>query len=302
MRELRISAVRWGVGFVALVSVALIVVMLAPSPLQPALACDSVTGDLLSVSSTAGVPAEVVKDADTVAESFYPNDPIKSVDMTDQLLGTYLAAKDKDFVIMFNPGGWGWDPITDIPGWESIVNGIKDTLGSLGYSAMGIDYKRTRHGFDGVVDEFEVLIGAQDEKAQELAARVEFLTRNLPNLHAILTGESNGAAVADEAMRLLIDNPRVYCVVSGPPVWHPCLEFERSLVIKNNGEQVDTFTTGDLILIMRANGESFFGVHSGVKGDILEYIGAPGHFYSWDYAAVRTQVNSFLENKFVSRG
>jgi hypothetical protein len=298
MKELRFSALRWSVGFAVLVSVALAMVLMAPNLLQPGLACDTVTGALLSATHEGLAPVQVVADAKSVADSFYAHDGIKSADMEHQLIGTYLAAEDKDFLVVFNPGGWGWDPITEIPGWESIVNGIKGTLGGLGYSAMGMDYKRTRHGFAGVADEFEVLIGAQDEKGEELAARVDFLTRHLPGLHVILTGESNGAAVADEAMRLLVENPQVYCVVSGPPVWHRCLEFERSLIIKNNGEQVDTFTTGDLILIMRANAESFFGINSTVKGDILEYIGAPGHFYSWDYPAVRAQVNSFLAGNF----
>jgi hypothetical protein len=298
MKELRLNALRWSGGFAALLAIALIVVLAAPSPLQPALACNSVTGGLLSAADEGLAPVQVVADAKSVAGSFYAHDGIKSADMEHQLIGTYLAAEDKDFLVIFNPGGWGWDPITDIPGWESIVNGIKGTLGGLGYSAMGMDYKRTRHGFAGVADEFEVLIGAQDEKDEELAARVGFLTSHLPGLHVILTGESNGAAVADEAMRLLVKNPQVYCIVSGPPVWHKCLDFERSLIIKNNGEQVDTFTTGDLILIMRANAESFFGINSTVKGDILEYIGAPGHFYSWDYPAVKAQVNGFLAGKF----
>jgi hypothetical protein len=213
-------------------------------------------------------------------------------------VGTYLAAHDKDFVVIFNPGGWGWDPTSDIPGWESILFGIQNTLGEYGYTSLLVDYKRTRHGFDGIVGEVEELMGVQPAKAKELAARVDFLTRNIPDLRVILAGESNGATIADDTMRLLEDNPRVFAIETGPPVWHPSLDFERSLIIKNNGVQADTFSNGNIILILRSNAESAFGIYRGASGNILLYIGAPGHYYSWDYGVVRTQMVDFLTSKF----
>jgi hypothetical protein len=178
------------------------------------------------------------------------------------------------------------------------MRGIENTLGSFGYRTLLTDYKRTRHGLDGIVGEIEVLLGIQSAKSQELAACVNFLTEHLPDLRIILTGESNGATIADDALRLLRENPRVFAIETGPPVWHPSLEFARTLVIQNNGVQPDTFSNGDIILIMRANIESAFGIYKGGKGDILLYIGAPGHFYSWDYPAVRAQVVDFLTTKF----
>jgi hypothetical protein len=188
--------------------------------------------------------------------------------------------------------------MVDIPGWESIMLGIKDTLGGLGYKTLLIDYERTPHGFDGVIGETEVLLGIQPAKAQELAARITFLTQHLPDLRVILTGESNGASISDDALRLLSGNPRVFAIETGSPVWHSCLEFARSLVIKNNGEQPDAFSNGNIILILRSNAESAFGIYHGAQGNILLYIGAPGHYYSWDYAAVRTQITDFLTANF----
>ena len=104
--------------------------------------------------------------------------------------------------------------------------------------------------------------------------------------------------MADDALRLQQDNPRVYVVSSGPPVWHACLDSERALIIKNNGEQPDAFSSGNIILILRANAESAFGIYHGSRGDILLYIGAPGHYYSWDYSGVRAQVVKFLSSHF----
>ena len=299
MKSTKVLARRWLTAIAILLGVTLTLVLLWPSSLIPALACDAETdGHVLRSNDFSQVSPQVLDDARNLATLSYPQDAAKADDMLSQLVGTYLAAADKDFIVIFNPGGWGWDPMSDIPGWESIMRGIENTLGSFGYKTLLTDYKRTRHGFNGIVGETEVLLGIQSAKAQELAARVTFLTEHLPDLRIILTGESNGATIVDDALRLLKDNPRVFAIETGPPVWHPSLEFERSLVIKNNGEQPDTFSNGNIILIMRSNAESAFGIHSGAQGNILLYIGAPGHFYSWDYPAVRAQVVDFLTTRF----
>jgi hypothetical protein len=174
------------------------------------------------------------------------------------------------------------------------MNGIGDTLGGYGYTSLLLDYKRTRHGFDGIVGETEVLLNVQPAKAQELAARVSFLTDNIPGIRVILTGESNGATTADDAMRLLKDNSRVFAIETGPPAWHSSLQFSQSLVIKDNGEEADTFSNADIPAIIQANAESAFGIFSGAQGNILLYIGAPGHYYSWDYPVLRSMVENFI--------
>ena len=138
----------------------------------------------------------------------------------------------------------------------------------------------------------------QTTKADELAARVNFLTAHLPNLRVILCGESNGAAIAEDAVQRLKDNPRVYAIETGPPCWHPSHEFARSLVIDDNGRDQDSFTSGDWVRIIRANVEAAFGQYQGSEGNILLYIGAPGHVYSWDYPVVRDQMNAFLAANF----
>ena len=294
MKSVKKPAALWLGGFTLLLAGALTLTLIAPSPFVPGLMCAEVGGQVLSSSDLNGVPPQVAASAGELGRKFFPGDEAKAADLAGQLIGTYLAAADKDFVVIFNPGGWGWDPLSEIPGWESIMNGISGTLGGYGYNSILLDYKRTRHGFDGVVGETEVLLNVQPAKAQELAARVSFLTDNIPGLRVILTGESNGATMADDTLRLLEDNPRVFAIETGPPVWHPSLRFSRSLIIRNNGEQADTFSNGDIPTIIRANAESAFGVYQGAQGNILLYIGAPGHYYSWDYAAVRSQVGNFV--------
>ncbi len=292
---------QWLAGFVLISTVALITVLLVPSSMVPGLVCDGeFDGYVLAADDWNQVSPQIIQDARVLAQKCYPLDQTKSNDMVSQLVGSYIAANDQDFVVIFNPGGWGWDPVSEIPGWESILFGIKGTLSDAGYKTLLIDYKRTRHGLNGIIGEAEVLFSLQPIKAEELAVRVTFLTEHLPNLRVILTGESNGATIADDSLRLLKDNIRVFAIETGPPVWHPSLDFERSLVIKNNGVQDDTFSNGNVILILRSNLESIFGIYSGGKGDILLYIGAPGHYYNWDYSRVRSLIVRFITETIIT--
>jgi hypothetical protein len=294
MKSTKKLAGLWIGGFTVLLAASLATALAWPSPFMPGLMCAETDGHVLASTDFSLVPPQVAASAQELGRKLFPGDNARADDLTSQLVGTYLAAADKDFVVIFNPGGWGWDPLSEIPGWESIMNGISNTLGGYGYKSLLVDYKRTRHGFDGIVGETEVLLNLQPAKAKELAARVSFLTDNLPGIRVILTGESNGATIADDTLRLLEDNPRVFAVETGPPVWHSSLQFPRSLVIKNNGEQADTFSNGNVPAIIRTNAESAFGIYHGAQGNILLYIGAPGHYYSWDYAEVRSQVEQFV--------
>jgi hypothetical protein len=299
MGDVKEAAVRWAAGFVLLTAGALVLVLLWPSPMMPALACEGADdGHVITSDDFASVPSEVLKDARNLALLYYPEDNYKTDDFVSQLVGMYLEAVDKDFIVIFNPGGWGWDPVSEIKGWESILNGIDSELSLFGYDTLLVDYKRTRHGFNGIVGEVEELLGLQPAKAGELAARIDFITEHLPEIRVIITGESNGATIADKALQLLKDNTSVFAIETGPPVWHAGFDFERSLIITDNGEQADTFSSGDIILVLRANAESAFGIYRGGKGDILLYIGAPGHYYSWDYPSVREQVSQFLADNF----
>lgn len=211
----------WAAAFGLLLALALLVVLMAPPVGAPALACDAATDCVLRSEDASLVPAPVLADAQQVAEEFYGRNLTKVDDMTSQLVGIYVAARDRDVVVIFNPGGWGWDPVAEIPGWQSILSGINQTLESYGLTTLTIDYKRTAHGLDGPIGESLALAGGYPFKFEEQAARVDFLLRHLPRLRVILTGESEGARISEEVMQALRDNPRVYSIQTGPPFWHP---------------------------------------------------------------------------------
>jgi hypothetical protein len=183
MGDVKEAAVRWAAGFVLLTAGALVLVLLWPSPMMPALACEGADdGHVITSDDFDSVPSEVLKDARNLALLYYPEDNYKTDDFVSQLVGMYLEAVDKDFIVIFNPGGWGWDPVSEIKGWESILNGIDSELSRFGYDTLLVDYKRTRHGFNGIVGEVEELLGLQPAKAGELAARIDFIAEHLPEI------------------------------------------------------------------------------------------------------------------------
>jgi hypothetical protein len=274
---------------------------ITPTIMIPAIACDTDhDGAPLRASDDSVVPLEVLANARRVAESLYRNQ-LKANEVFRQLIGTYLAVTDIDVAIIFCPGGWGWSSITRSPGWVSIQNGIREVLKSYGQSAIAIDYKRTDPSLSGVISEFVVLLGISPFKARELAQRIEFLTRHLPGIKILLTGESNGAAMAEDTMRLLRRNPRVYAIQTGPPVWRPSEAFERSLIIAHNGIEPDTFTNGDVPRMVQANVAALFGKYKSAQGNIMLHVGAPGHVYDWDFNVVRQEITSFLAKHFTPK-
>jgi surface antigen len=180
----------------------------------------------------------------------------------------------------------------------SIIDGIEDYLGELGYRSTSFDYRRTASSLSGCIGEISEILGLSSLKAEELAIRVEFLTSEIPELNIVLAGESNGAAICEEARRLLEDNPQVFYIETGPSFWYPATSSEQALVITDNGIYPDTFSSGDFFTIIRVNLESLLGLSGNNSGKILGYIGAPGHAYTWEYEGVKSQISNFLHGNF----
>ena len=258
-------------------------------------------GVSLALPDFSSVPESVTQDATELAISLYGDYQGKYEGFTRQLLSTYMEAKDKDIVVIFNAGGWGWNIVNNSPGWRSIFDGIKSELVDLGYSSLLLDYRRTEETARGIIDEFIEIIASYPSKADELAYRVDFLTNNIPELKVIIAGESVGTIISDEAMALLKDNSRVYSIQTGRPFWHKSLMAERTLLLNDNGVSPDSFSRGDILSMLRASLKDALGLPSledEAPGTIFYFLRAPGHDYNWEYPAVCTQITSFLENNF----
>ena len=292
-----------GLGIVVILALILSlgVVLLVFSYLETELTGEIGAGGVsLSVYDLSAVPQSVVEDATGLAEELFGGYQEKVDNFVNQLLAIYAEAKDKDFVIIFNPGGWGWSLAEASPDWWSIWSGIKSELGGSGYTSLLLNYQRTSETLRGRLDETMEIANSYPSKAKDLAAKIEFLTDNIPDLRVIIAGESNGTVISDSAMSMLQDNPRVYSIQTGTPFWHKNLTLDRTLVIKNNGIIPDSFSEGDVLTLIRSNLRGLFNLSQpeGNSGWILYYVRAPGHEYRWNYPGVYSEIRDFLQLNF----
>ncbi len=275
--------------------------MLALSASPVAVTSETGSGGFpLSASDLSAVPQSVTEDATKLATELFGDAQEKYDDFVNQLLGAYAEAEDKDFVIVFNPGGWGWSLVEASPGWWSIFTGLESELNNSGYTSLLLNYRRTVDTLQGRLDEIVEMINSYSSKSKELAYRVEFLTSHIPNLRVIITGESNGTVISDQAMNILADNPQVYSIQTGPPFWYDNVMLDRTLVMTDNGRTPDSFSRGEFSTMIRASLRALFGLPQpeNQSGTIFYYVRAPGHDYWWQYPGVYSQIADFLDKNF----
>ena len=283
------------------VVLSLAIVLLVPPSLVTGVTSEVGSGGLpISTHDFTTIPQSVIEDASRLATELCGDYQEKRDEFASQLLATYSEAKDKDFVIFFNSGGSGWNLLEASLGWYSIGTGITAELASLGYTSLSLDYLRTTKTWQGFFDESMNMISLYPSKTKDLACRVEFLTKYIPDLRVILTGESNGTVICDRALNILKDNPRVYSIQTGPPFWYKNNMLDRTLVLRSSGIIPDSFSEGDFFTMIGATLEALLGFPQpqDSSGNILYYVGAPGHEYWWQYPKVYSQITKFLDENF----
>ena len=146
----------------------------------------------------------------------------------DRLLDICVRARDKDSLLIHNPGGWGNNTMERCLQWErNIVNGVSATIERLGHSSLLIQYFRTGNGWRDKLKDVREQFRFFANKARIMAAEVEFMTRYIDNLKVILIGVSQGAAFTNSVMQQLNKHRRVYSIELG--FFFPYLFFERVL-------------------------------------------------------------------------
>ncbi|UCE97236.1 MAG: hypothetical protein JSV74_04535 [Dehalococcoidia bacterium] len=279
--------------------ICLIIVLLSPSPIAQSTTSRIDQNSVpLIIKDFSGIPQHVINSAGESATVFFGNDQQKNDEYVAHLLAIYLAAHNKDIVIINNSGGWGWSPLENFPNSQEFVAGIDNKLNSLGYDTLWLDHYRTTKTINGCVSELMFAADLYPTKVEDLIIRVEFLINHIPNLRVILSGESNGSTICGEAMQVLKDNPQVYCIQLGPPFWNDNTKLDRMLVLRSNGSIPDAFSQGDIMTIIRTNFETLLGISQEYPGHVLFYIGAPGHDYRWQYEGVSSPVLAFLDYNF----
>jgi len=249
------------------------------------------------------VPASVIDDAEKKAAELVGKDREKLENMVDRLLATYMQVKDTDIVIFFNSGGWGWNLTEESPGWSTILDGVQNRLSELGYESLILNYQRTNRGIKPLIKEFFEAAMHYPKKSQDLSHQIEFLTDNLHDLKVIIAGESTGTVISAKTMGLLKNNTQVYSVQTGTPFWYQPEESTRTLLMNSNGRGIDTFSYGNVPAMVWATVKGWFGLTSpnDNPGDILSWLKAPGHHYSWDYPGVSSAVVTFLDGNFAKK-
>jgi hypothetical protein len=240
------------------------------------------------------LPAEILQDARILAARRYTDGP-KVETFYRQVLIAYTESRDKDILILFNPGGWGSKNLYVSPDWTSIIEGIQNDITKAGYQVSTLNYLRTSNNLLGQLNELKEMSTGYRSKAVDLSELVNFLTWHSPGLKIILAGESTGTIICDEAMTLLVNNPRVFSIQTGSPFWHTNRTQIRTILLKDNGKVPDAFSRGDLITIVKSSILSLFELNEPEnEGNILGFLSAPGHEYWWQYSGVNQQIESFL--------
>lgn len=246
------------------------------------------TGTELSV-----IPKSVIEDAHKYSATLLgEHDP----GFLNELLALFTQTRDKDLVILFNPGGWGDSTIEQAYGWQSIIKGIQSELNTCQVDSLVLTYQRTVDSIQGHLGELIEMARGYPGKARDLAYRIQFLTSLNPDLKVVIAAESMGSLISEKAMGILSPNSQVFSIQTGTPPVHPSISTEQTLVINNNGVVPDAFSQGNVLTIIRANLVRMFNLsqpESG-QGKILKNIYAPGHDYSWIYNAVSSQITQFL--------
>lgn len=251
----------------------------------------------LGIPDFSAVPESVIDYAVRMAQNAADIARKRIKSYADELVATYVEARDKDIVIVFNSGGMGWNLTTDTPGWSSILNGIKTQLEALGHHPLVLNYRRTGSGLWNSAKEFIEAACRYPSKARDLARRIIFLIDNVPHLKVIIAGESTGTVISEKTMRLLRDREDVYSIQTGMPFWHTPEVIERTLSMNDNGLRLDTFHYGQARAIFWSTFKSWFGAKD-EPGTVLSWLKAPGHDYSWSYPGVSSAVIDFLNRNF----
>ena len=290
-------------GLMAAVTIVLLLAIMSVAFFYPEVGMAKTIGGpelRLPESEYPSIPQPVIADATRLAKEMVGNSQDRFQDLLNQILATYVEARNSDVVVVFNPGGWGWNPCDETTGWSRILDGIESHLNGSGYRLLVLNYQRTSKGLRGCIKEFVAMSTSYPAKARDLAERVEFLTDHIPNLRVIIAGESTGTVISNEAMGVLQNNTQVYSIQTGTPFWHKPVSLVRTLLMNSNGRTIDTFSYGKVPAVLWATVKWWLGLTSpdDAPGKILSWLRAPGHDYSWQYPEIYSEIISFLAENF----
>ncbi len=245
------------------------------------------------------------EEAGRLAVQLFQDDDKKRGRFSSRLLDIYNKVKDKDFLLIHNPGGWGTTHFENLLQWErSIVEGVEATIEKLGYSRVLIQYFRTDSGYREIVRDIREQTQFFNSKAKIMSAEIEFLIRHIDKLKIIMIGVSQGAAFSNAVSQQMNGCGRVYNIELGMPFPYKSKRMitERTLALDSNGLMPDSLMEWDVPTILKTYlSAPFRWMKHRLQGKEVKFsycINVPGHDYNWDYPEVQSQVEDFLKVNF----
>jgi hypothetical protein len=249
------------------------------------------------------------KEIDQLAGQFFRDGDRKRVQFVDWLRDTLDRARNTEFLLIHNPGGWGNTVFEECLEWErSIVTGITNTMDEIRRNWVLVQYFRSGNSFwshmRDIKKEALFFFKGESPQAKALAAALRFISNHLLNLKIILIGASQGAAFSNAVMREPGDFSRVYSIELGIffPHMGRRLITERTLAVDSNGLMSDPMCNRDLWKGFKSYITApYRWVKSRIEGTPQKFtycINAPGHDYNWEYPEVQRRIIDFLETNF----
>lgn len=240
------------------------------------------------------------EEAQSLAQQIFA-DPALQSEFSHELLRLYTQVKGKDFLLVYNTGGFGGTSLQLDPEWQTVLRGIQLKLEELGYTSIVIEHPRGEYSLAGFVGEVRELTTSYASKAPVLAAKIAFLTGYDSHLRVIITGRSLGAQFSHEVKETLESSSRVYSIEAGQFWWYRKPSSSQTLLINDNGVTPDSLSHGEVLQILRANLPHLPRTYKPSGGSIKigpYFFRVPGHEYTWGLPGVQAQITNFVEENF----
>jgi hypothetical protein len=261
-----------------------------------------------STKDNISIDVSLRQDAYRLARSILKNE--KQADKFAKcLLEICLQARDKDFLVVHNPGGWGHARMDECLDWErGIVTGVAEVLQKMGYSCLVTQYFRSGKGWRQEIADFKEQFRYFSYKADIMADWLRFILDHLAGIKVILIGVSQGAAFGNAVRQRLDDDSPVYSIELGFPFHYRSrrVKSAKTLAIDSNGSHADKFVQGtflDASLIVGAAPFKWLIYRIRGKPMLLSHcVKAPGHEYDWNTPEIARQIMDFIDANFRRSG
>ena len=89
-------------------------------------------------------------------------------DSTNELLEWYEIAKEIDFLLVYNTGGFGGSPIEQDEEWPTVLEAVQSELASLGCTSDIVEFKRGGYGSGEIIPTIGDMFNMFSETAPRL--------------------------------------------------------------------------------------------------------------------------------------